>query len=151
MTDAGQQRDPADSRPSLLPILTALAVVAFVLIAIGLLRTIRGDGASDEGGVGVAAVGQNDALQRGAYPDFRTYTCLSEQGTEAGVLADQRQSAAAMGARFVDDVTGIAVTGDRATATVVYHFERTPDAKISSPMTFVRENDQWKVCSPGPR
>ncbi|MBJ7401233.1 MAG: lumazine-binding protein, partial [Mycolicibacterium sp.] len=57
----------------------------------------------------------------------------------------------AKGARFVDDVTGIAVTGDRATATVLYHFERTPDAKISSPMTFLRENDRWKVCSPGPR
>ena len=143
--------EPADSRPSLLPILTALAVVAVVLIAIGLLRTVRGDDTSDEGGVGIAAVGQNDALQRGDYPDVRTYTCVGEQGTEAAVLADQRQSAAARGARFVDDVTGIVVTGDRATATVVYHFERSPDAKISSTMTFLREDGQWKVCSPGPR
>ena len=143
--------EPADSRPSLLPILTALAVVAVVLIAIGLLRTVRGDDTSDEGGVGIAAVGQNDALQRGDYPDFRTYTCVGEQGTETAVLADQRQSAAARGARFVDDVTGIVVTGDRATATVVYRFERSPDAKISSPMTFLREDGQWKVCSPGPR
>ena len=55
------------------------------------------------------------------------------------------------GARFVDDVAGIAVTSDRATATVVYHFEKAPDDKTNSVMTFVRENGRWTVCSPGPR
>jgi hypothetical protein len=143
--------DPDDNRPSLLPILTALALIGFALIAIVVLRMFRGDAQPDEGLIGTAAVGQNDALQRGDYADFQTFTCVAEQGTEARVLADQQQSETVHGARIVDDVTGIAVNGDRATATVVYHFERSPDDKIKTATTFVRENEEWKVCSPGPR
>ena len=74
-----------------------------------------------------------------------------QQGTEGQVLADQRQTKSAKGNRFVDDVKDFAVTGDRATATVVYHFQKSPDDKVSTPMTFVRENGDWTVCSPGPR
>ena len=51
----------------------------------------------------------------------------------------------------VDDIKDFAITGDRATATVVYHFEKKPEDKVSQPMTFIRENSTWKVCSPGPR
>jgi hypothetical protein len=147
--------DPADSpddhRPSLMPIVTALTVIVVALSAIWLLRMFRGDEQPDEGRIGIAAVGQNDALQREDYAAFRNYTCLAEQGTEAQVLADQRQSKTVKGARFVDDVTGIAVSGERATATVLYHFERSPDEKIKTAATFVRQDGEWKVCSPGPR
>jgi len=139
------------SRRSPAPILGALAVVLLALGAFWVLQMMAGDAQSDEARVALAAVGQNDALQRGDYADFRTFTCIAEQGTESGVLTDQRQSSSAKGARFVDDVTGIAVTSDRATATVVYHFEKAPADKISSVMTFVRENGRWTVCSPGPR
>ena len=139
------------SRRSPAPILGALAVVLLALGVFWVLQMVAGDTQSDEARVALAAVGQNDALQRGDYADFRTFTCIAEQGTESGVLTDQRQSSSAKGARFVDDVTGIAVTSDRATATVVYHFEKAPDDKISSVMTFVRENGRWTVCSPGPR
>ncbi len=66
------------------------------------------------------------------------------------MLAHQGQSTIVKGARFVDDVTGVAVNGERATATVVYHFERSPADKIKSAMTFAREDGEWKVCSPGP-
>ena len=143
--------NPDDNRGSLIPIVAAVAIVVVALIAIGLLRLIRGDVQPDEDLVGTAVVGQNDALQRGNYADFQAFTCVAEQGTEARVLADQQQSKTAHGARIVDDVTGIAVSGDRATATVVYHFERSPDDKIKTATTFVRENGEWKVCSPGPR
>ncbi len=139
------------SRSSPAPILGALAVVLSALGVFWVLQMVAGDAQSDEDRVALAAVGQNDALQRGDYADFRTFTCIAEQGTESGVLTDQRQSSSAKGARFVDDVTGIAVTSDRATATVVYHFEKAPDDKISSVTTFVRENGRWTVCSPGPR
>ena len=145
MTESdGSRRSPA-------PILGALAVVLSALAVFWVLQMVAGDAQSDEDRVALAAVGQNDALQRGDYADFRTFTCIAEQGTESGVLTDQRQSSSAKGARFVDDVTGIAVTSDRATATVVYHFEKAPDDKISSVTTFVRENGRGTVCSPGPR
>ncbi len=135
-----------------MPILTALAVTAVAVILFVALRLIGGGKPlPDDAAVGRAVVGQNDALQRGNYVDFRTFTCASQQGMESQVLADQRQSADAKGARYVDDVKDIAVTGERATATVVYHFEKARDDKVSTPMTFVREDGAWKVCSPGPR
>jgi hypothetical protein len=44
----------------------------------------------------------------------------------------------------------VVIDGDRATATVTYHFDKAPDTKTGVEMTFVREDGAWKVCSPGP-
>ena len=143
--------EPADDRSSILPILIAAAIVLFAMGAMWALRFFRTDTVPDDGLVVRAVVGQNDALQRESYTDFRNFTCLAQQGTESQVLADQRQSKDTKGNRFVDDIKDFAITGDRATATAVYHFEKKPDDKVTQPMTFVRENGTWKVCSPGPR
>jgi len=141
----------SESRSSALPILIAAGVGLVVLAIVGITMLRGGDDLTPNQLVARAAVGQNDALQRDNYSDFRGYTCAALQGSEADVLAQQHQSTAAKGARYVDEVTGIAIDGDRATATVVYHFEHSADNKISTPMTFVRENNSWTVCSPGPR
>ena len=143
--------EPDEDRPSILPIAIAAAIVLFAMVAMWALTFFRTDTVPDDGLVVRAVVGQNDALQRESYVDFRTYTCAAQQGTESQVLADQRQSKNTKGNRFVDDIKDFAITGDRATATVTYHFENKPDDKVTQPMTFVRENDAWKVCSPGPR
>lgn len=140
----------ANDGSSPMPILIALGVVAVVLLGLGISWLFRGDGLSEDQRVGRAAVGQNDALQRENYPDFRKFTCAAQQGAEAEVIARQQQSKSAHGARFVDDITGVKIDGERATGTVVYHFERTSDKRIDTPMTFVREGGDWKVCSPGP-
>ena len=140
-----------DDRPSLMPVLIALGIVAFVLIAMTVFRMIGGDRTTDESLVGRAVVAQNDALQREDYAAFRGYTCLPQQGVQADVIAGQQRSRTDRGARFVDDVTDIKIDGDRAAATVVYHFEKTPDDKVTSPTAFVREDGAWKVCSAGPR
>lgn len=142
--------EPAENRSTAWPILVAAGVVALVLLGAVVSRMFRSDEISAEAGIGRAALGQNDALQRLSYADFLRYTCAAEQGTEAGVLDGQRRSAAAKGARFVENVGGFVVTGDRATATVTYYFERSADDKISTPVTFVREDGEWKACSPGP-
>ena len=133
-----------------MPILTAVGVVVLVLIAFWISTFFRGDGLTPELRVARAAVGQNDALQRGDYAAFRSFTCAAEHGGESEVLARQHQSTTAKGARFVDDVTAVAITGDRATATVTYHFERSPEDKVTTPMVFTRDGEDWKVCSPGP-
>jgi hypothetical protein len=132
------------------PFLAALAIIVVVVIAIGLFNMFRGDGLSEEQRVGRSAVGQNDALQRGNYADFRNYTCEAQQGSETEVLARQRDSADKRGERFVDDVTNVVIDGDRATATVTYHFDKAPDTKTGVATTFVREDGAWKVCSTGP-
>ncbi len=133
-----------------LPILIALGVALVVLAIVGFTWFFDRRPPGEDVMVGRAAVGQNDALQRDSYPDFRKYTCAAQQGVEAEVLAGQQKSRAAHGARYVDDITEVKIDGDRATATVVYHFEHAPDDKIKTPMTFARENGEWTVCSAGP-
>ena len=132
------------------PFLGALAIIVLVVITIGLFSIFgKRDQPADQQ-VGRAAVGQNDALQRQDYADFRTYTCRAQHGVEADILARQRDSVAQHGERFVDDVTDVAIDGDRATAKVTYHFDKAPDTKTGVGMTFVREDGAWKVCSTGP-
>lgn len=143
--------EPAEDRSSILPIVIAAAIVVVAMGSIWALKFFRTDKLPDDGLVVRAIVAQNDALQRESYPDFRNFTCVAQQGTEPQVLADQRRSVSANGHRVVEDVKDFAITGDRATATVVYHFEKKPDDKATAPMAFVRENGTWKVCSPGPR
>ena len=140
---------PAD-RPTATPFLAALAIIVIVVIAIGLLNFFGDDELPGDQQVARAAVGQNDALQRRNYADFRGYTCAAEHGNETDILAQQSDSVAQHGERFVDDVTEVAVDGDRATAKVTYHFDKAPDTKTGVETTFVREDGAWKVCSPGP-
>lgn len=143
--------DGADeAKPSIVPFVTALAIVVVVVIGIVVFSLTRGDGLSEEQRVARAAVAQNDALQRENYADFVAATCEAQRGTESEILTQQRDSVADKGARFVDDVTGVAIVGETATATVVYHFDNAPDTKIEAPMTFAQQGGQWTVCSPGP-
>jgi hypothetical protein len=132
------------------PFLAALVIIVLVLIGIGVSTLTRDDGSKDVDRVARAAVAQNDAVQRQNYADFRAYTCAAVAGTEGELLARQRDSLARHGARYVDGVTGVAIDGDRATGTVTYHFEKAPEAKLDTPVTFTREDGSWKACSPGP-
>ncbi len=142
--------DEYSGRPTLAPFLGALTIIVIVVIAIWLSNMFGGDRTPADQRVGTAAVGQNDALQRGDFADFGTYTCAKLRGSEADLLARQRDSVAKRGARFVDDVADVRIEGDGATATVTYHFDKAPDEKMPVPMTFVREDGAWKVCSTGP-
>ena len=132
--------EPEDDGASAMPILIALGVALLVLGAVGAAWLFSNKPMSEEVKVGRAAVGQNDALQRDNYGDFRKYTCAAQQGAEAEVLERQQKSKTAQGARYVDDVTAVKIDGDRASATVVYHFDHAPDTKIQTPMAFTREN-----------
>jgi hypothetical protein len=148
VTESGN--DAAADRPTMAPFLGALAIIVLVVIAIGLVNIAGKNHPSDNQQISRAAAGQNDALQRQSYADFRTYTCRDQQGIEADILARQRDSVAKRGERFVDDVTDVVIDGDRATAKVTYHFGKAPDTKAGVPVTFVREDGAWKVCSTGP-
>jgi hypothetical protein len=142
--------DEANDRPTMAPFLGALAIIVVVVIAIWLFSVFETDRTPEDQRVGRAAVGQNDALQREDFADFSAYTCEKSRGPQTDMIAHQRDSVAKRGARFVDDVTEVKIDGDRATATVTYHFDKAPDEKKPVPMTFVREGGAWKVCSTGP-
>jgi hypothetical protein len=136
-----------EERGSLAPFVAAFAVFALVVIGVTVFTLTRGDGLTEAQRVGLAAVGQNDALQRQNYVDYQRYTCTQQQGTEADFIAAQQESLREHGARYVDDVTDVKIDGDRAGGTVAYHFEKDPNAKRSSPLAFARQDGQWKVCS----
>jgi hypothetical protein len=150
VTDPGDDPEAAADRPTMAPFLGALAIIVVVVIAIWLFNVFGSNDPPEDQQVGRAAVGQNDALERQKYADFRKYTCAGQQGIEADVLARQRDSVTNRGERFVDDVTDVKIDGDRATAKVTYHFDKAPDTKTGVAMTFVREDGAWKVCSTGP-
>ncbi|CAN5255348.1 hypothetical protein BH09ACT8_BH09ACT8_47950 [soil metagenome] len=144
----GRREESDDVGSSPMPFLLALVIIVVVLVGIGISTMTRGDGLNEEDRVSRAAIAQNDALQRQSFPDLRGYTCAAVVGTEVDMVARQRVSVAEHGARYVDGVTGVAIDGDHATGTVIYHFEKAPDTKIDTPTTFVREDGAWKVCSP---
>lgn len=137
----------APDRPTLAPFLGGLAV--FVLVVLGIVAfNVFGTQHTTPGDqVAQAAVGQNDALQRQDYAAFAKFTCRAKQGTQADVMARQRDSVTAHGQRFVDDVTAIRVDGQQASATVKYHYDKTKDAHVEAQLAFVTEDGAWKVCS----
>lgn len=142
--------ESTDTGSTPVPFMIALAIIVVVIGGIGLSKLFGGNDVPEVDVVAQAAIAQNDALQRSDYSDFRAYTCAAEVGDEADVLKQQQDSVNSKGARFIDGVSGVAIDGDKATGTVTYHFDKTPDDTVDSPMTFVREDGVWKVCSAGP-
>ncbi len=133
-------------RPTMAPFLGALVIIVLVVIGIVVFNRSDGDAGPDQD-VSRAVVGQNDALQRQSYADFRDYTCRAKQGSEAEFLARQRDSVAKDGERYVDGVRDVRIDGDRAIVNVTYHFDKTADRPFGSELTVVREDGTWKVCS----
>ncbi|BBZ20453.1 Rv0361 family membrane protein [Mycolicibacterium gadium] len=145
--ESDPEPEPSADRPSAAPFLGALAIISIVVIAIALVNFFQGDELSPEQQIVRAAVAQNDALQKENYADFRSNMCRSEQGTEAEVLAEQRDSKERQGTRRIADVTDVVVDGDRATAKVTYQFDKSSDVTTDVETTFVLEDGAWKVCT----
>ncbi len=143
-------RKPDADGASVAPFMAALAIIVLVVIGIGLMTFARGGDDDQREAVVRAAIANNDALQRLDYADFRANTCAQQAGAEAEVLNRQRESVAAKGPRYVDDVRNVEVDGDRATAIVVYYFDSAKDDKIETASSFVSEDGTWRVCTPGP-
>lgn len=141
-----QLPEPEPDRPTIAPFLGAFAVIAIVVIGIILFNVFGSSTTTPGDQVAQAAVGQNDAMQRQDYGKFRNLTCRTAQGSEVDFLARQRDSVAKNGERYLDDVTNIAVDGERASATVTYHFDKTAETKTPAEVSFVREDGAWKVC-----
>ncbi len=142
--------ESADDRPTIAPFLGALVIFVAVVIGVLLVRLFSDSGPSAEAQITHAAVGQNDALQRQDYADYRSFTCLEQQGTEAEIIDRQRESVEKLGERYLDDITDVKVDGDRATAKVTYHFDKAPDDKQDVETVFVLQDGAWKVCSDQP-
>lgn len=137
-------------RSAVAPFLGALVIIVAVVIGIWLINVFSADSLTDEQQIARAASGQNDALQRDDYADFREFTCTGQQGDETGVIAAQRDSIAKRGNRYVDRVAGVVIDGDRASADITYYFDSDEEKKETAEIAFAREDGAWKVCSTGP-
>jgi hypothetical protein len=151
-SDAGaegpiQLPEPEPDRPTIAPFLGAFAVIAIVVIGIIAFNVFGSSTTTPGDQVAQAAVGQNDALQRQDFGKFRNFTCRAAQGSEMDFLARQRDLVAKNGERYLDDVTNIDVGGERASATVTYHFGKTAETKTPIEVSFVQEDGAWKVCA----
>jgi hypothetical protein len=138
--------DYGPDRPTIAPFVGALAVIVLVVIGIVLFNVFGSSSPAPGTDVGRAIVGQNDALQRQNYADFRDFTCRAVLGSETDFLVRQRDSVSKNGERYIDDVKDVRIDGDRATASVTYHFDKTADTTSVSELTVVREDGSWKVC-----
>jgi hypothetical protein len=144
------EQEPTD-RPTMAPFIGAVAVIVLVLIGIVLLNkvgVIGGGEPTPDQAVRTAVIGQNDGLQRLDYGRYQTHTCKDQYGTQADVIAKQRDSVVRNGQRYIDEVSDIHVDGDHATATVTVHFDKTAGQTAKVPVTLVRQDGAWKVCSP---
>lgn len=147
---AGPDDPAADDGATPWPFIGALAVGLVTLLGVGALTLANRDRDTETDRVVRAVLGQNDALQRLDYADFRANTCARDAGTEAQVLDRQRTSVAAKGGRYVGNVTDVSMSGDTASATVTYYFERNRDDKTDVRTALVREDGAWRVCTAGP-
>ncbi len=132
------------------PFIGALALVLMALLGVGALTLAHRDRDTETDRVVRAVLGQNDALQRLDYADFRANTCARDAGKEADVLDRQRNSVKAKGARYVGNVTDVSISGDTASAVVTYYFEHNRDDKTDVRTAIVREDGAWRVCTAGP-
>jgi hypothetical protein len=136
----------SQDRPTIAPFLGALAIIVLVVIGIFAVNAFDTPDRTPDQELRGAVVGQNDALQRQNYADYRGFTCAAAQGVEADVLAGQRDSVGKNGERYVDEVADLRIDGELATAKVTYHFGKKPDEKSNAEVALVREDGAWKVC-----
>lgn len=159
MSDKKRAADapPADDAPrswrNAWPFLVALAVVVIAVVGIlssNLLRPAT-DRASDPAQVQMVindAYTARNSLDYGAY---RSATCAREVNaptfpTEQTFVADNTTSREANGHIVIPEITDITVTGDTATATAHWHYDKHPEQKQTDKVALVRENGDWKVC-----
>jgi hypothetical protein len=139
-----------DTGASAWPFITAVVVIVLAVLGVWALQLLDRDDNREREAVVRSALAQNDALQRLDYADFRANTCAGLAGVEAAVLAGQKESTARRGARYVGNVTGVTVDGERASANIEYFFANAKDDKTTVATTFVREDGSWRVCTAGP-
>ncbi|MEZ5212972.1 DUF4878 domain-containing protein [Gordonia sp. PP30] len=85
------------------------------------------------------------------YQQFRDSYCAAkvnspEFPTEQQFADENRKARDAQGQLQIPTMD-VAVTGDTAKVTVHWNREDTPNDKQTTPLTVVRENNAWKVCT----
>ncbi|MGC4934677.1 hypothetical protein ACLQ3C_13465 [Gordonia sp. DT30] len=135
------------------PFLVALLVVVLAAAGIGLSYLFRPaqERAGDSAQVQYAINDLYTARNNVDYTAFRDHTC-SVDVNSAGFPAqpefatENRQSLERNGRIVIPEITDLKVSGDRARATVHWHFDKQSDETQTTKVAAVREDGNWKVC-----
>lgn len=154
--DPGAGDVGADAAPSwrkVWPFLLALIVVVVAVVGILLSYLIRPaeKRASEPAQVQYAINDFYTARNNLDYAEFRDHTCAADLNasdfpSEAEFTAENQKSLEANGRIVIPEISDVSVSGDRATATVHWQFDKKSDEKQTTNVVVLRENGNWKVC-----
>ncbi|MFT4199715.1 hypothetical protein [Gordonia sp. (in: high G+C Gram-positive bacteria)] len=149
--DMGRLDAELDERdaPTRAPIIAALVVIAILIIVILIAQWTHpfSSRLSPEDSVRVAINDQYTARNALNYESYQRITCAPKIEPREAFLAENQRSRDENGKIVIPQINDVVIDGDKATASVVWNFEKKPDAKTTTPTTLVRQDDGWKVCS----
>lgn len=135
------------------PFWVALIVVVAAILGVVLSNVLRPaeDRASDSAQVQFAINDVYTARNNVDYGKYKAATCATDVTSgailpEAEFVAQNRKSVETNGRIVIPEITDVTVTGDRATARVHWHFDKSPDQTQVTSVVVVKDNGDWKVC-----
>lgn len=150
---AEPERVPTPSWRKAWPFLVALVVVVAAvggIVASHIFRPAE-DRAGDSAQVQYAINDIYNARNNVDYNAYRDHTCAADRNstgfpTEAQFTAANQKSREDNGRIVIPEISDVQVSGDRATATVHWHFDKKSDQTQTTKVAAVREDGNWKVC-----
>ncbi|GED99142.1 Rv0361 family membrane protein [Gordonia crocea] len=150
--DLGRLADELNKRdaPTKGPFLAALAVVVVLIGVILIVQWVRpfSDRISDEDTVRIAVNDHYTARNAVNYDSFRAATCAAKVPPRAEFESTNTRSREANGRIVIPQgqIADVTITGDKASATVTWHYEKRATENQKTPTTLIRQDDKWKVC-----
>ncbi|GAA3033763.1 hypothetical protein GCM10010528_13460 [Gordonia defluvii] len=150
--DMGQSSDELDRRdaPTRGPIIAALAVVVVLIGLILIPQWLHpfASRVSDEDSVRMAVNNHYTAQNALNYDTFTRWTCAAKLPPRDEFLTRATASRDVNGPIVIPPgkIADVAINGDRASATVSWHYGKKTDAVTTTATTLVRQDNQWKVC-----
>lgn len=146
--------DDAPSWKAALPFIIAGVVVLVVVIGVLISNAVRPAESrmSDDALVQHAINDYYTARNEADFDKFAAVNCAAVRNAEGfpvreSFVTDNRRSMDDNGQIEIPEITDLTVDGDRASARVHWHFEKSEDKRNVVDTTVVREDGKWKVCT----
>lgn len=142
-----------DERRTPWPFIIAVAIVVLVLGAVGVMHVVRPaeDRLTEDSKVSRVINDYYTAKNAINYSNFRALTCATDRDSvdfpaEEAFTTENTDAREADGQVEISNISETVVNGDRATANVHWFRKEKTQTQIT-PVTLVKESDDWKVCA----
>ncbi|UEA57617.1 hypothetical protein LK459_13405 [Gordonia otitidis] len=136
------------------PFWIALVVVALAILGVVLSNVLRPaqERASDSGQVQFAINDNYTARNNVDYGKYKESTCAADTSSPSFIsgaefVRQNRTSVESKGRIVIPEITDVTVNGERATARVHWHFDKTPDDEQTTSVVVVKDDGRWKLCT----